>query len=543
MQYVEVKKRDGLARLGIFQRPNRKIVVPCAVDVKELFPNLKSLVLSNVPLSADPSFVATYFQPGDDPIAVHPHACANVPHGSCIMVSNWHTALGDPKRYVTWLITLKEGIPPDTIWYSPAAALPSTVNLLVYSGFDMFDFMGVDLKSIQGLYCTPEGEFPRTWMEEGMCDCEGCRTNDLFLHNRTALTREIVLVSRFIERSQLRELVESRSRLNSSHVAILRHLDEAYSFLEKRVPLIRHAMILASSSDSIRRIEVRRFAERVVHRYLPLSHDVAVLLPCSARKPYSLSRSHRKFIEVIDHRAHELIVTSPLGLVPRDLERVYPAAHYDVPVTGYWDREELSIISNIIAQYFEKHRYRRIIAHLDGGAQKAVELAADQSGMELEFTCIDHPTSDQSLRALGNAVSGEQRLTKNFFIHGIISWQFGKAINTEGMVVLRRTGDTIVSRANSQLFSFILDSGLCIPTFEGWELLGDIYRVHIDDFIPHGDILAAGVAKVDPLIREGDEVFVVGGKAIATGKAAMGAVEMVSSKRGIAVKVRKVLKC
>lgn len=543
MQYVEVKKRDGLARIGIFQRPDRKLVVPCAVNMKELFPNLSSLALSNVPLSADPSFVATYLKRGGDPITVHPHAYTDVPNGSCIMVANWHTALVDPERYVAWLITLKKGIPPDTIWYPPAAALPSTINLLVYSGFDIFDFTAVDLKSIQGLYCTPEGEFPSSWMGEGMCDCEGCRTNDIFLHNRTALTREIVLVSRFIERSQLRELVESRCRFNPNHVAILRHFDEAYSFLEQRMPLIRHAMILATSGESIRRIEIRRFSERVINRYLPPPRVVAVLLPCSAKKPYSLSRSHRKFIGVIGGRAHELIVTSPLCLVPRDLERVYPAAHYDVPVTGYWDREELAIISNIIAQYFEQHRYRRIIVHLDGGARKAVELAADQTDMELEFTCIDHPTSDRSLRALENAVSGEQHLNRDFFIRGTISWQFGKAIDTGGMVVRRRTNEVIVSRANSQLFSFALDTGLCIPTFKGWEILGDTYRVHIDDFVPHGDILAAGVVEVDPLIREGDEVFVVGARARATGKAVMGAAEMVSSKRGVAVKVRKVLKC
>ncbi|MFA5254786.1 MAG: PUA domain-containing protein [Methanoregula sp.] len=46
----------------------------------------------------------------------------------------------------------------------------------------------------------------------------------------------------------------------------------------------------------------------------------------------------------------------------------------------------------------------------------------------------------------------------------------------------------------------------------------------------------------DPEIRDGDEVLVVGKMAIATGRAAMTAAEMKNSKRGVAVRVRKVKK-
>ena len=70
--------------------------------------------------------------------------------------------------------------------------------------------------------------------------------------------------------------------------------------------------------------------------------DVLILLPCSARKPYSSSRSHKAFRRAINHSsAHEVVVTSPLGLVPRDLEEVWPAGHYDIPVTGDWTLDEI----------------------------------------------------------------------------------------------------------------------------------------------------------------------------------------------------------
>ena len=42
------------------------------------------------------------------------------------------------------------------------------------------------------------------------------------------------------------------------------------------------------------------------------------------------------------------MVTSPLGLVPRDLEEVWPAGHYDIPVTGDWTRDEINRVTKMI---------------------------------------------------------------------------------------------------------------------------------------------------------------------------------------------------
>ncbi len=99
-----------------------------------------------------------------------------------------------------------------------------------------------------------------------------------------------------------------------------------------------------------------------------------------------------------------------------------------------------------------------------------------------------------------------------------------------------------VLRGKQQLFSIDSGTGLFRPTFEGWDLIPEGYRVRIDAFVPQGDILAPGVTGCDPGIREGDEVLVEGPLAVATGRAMMGADEMRRSKRGVAVKVRKVKK-
>lgn len=538
---VSFRKRDGLSRTGTLKTDGLPPVrLPAVAECRELFPALVTLAGTNLPLCA-PAAIVNQFPPEEEiqPVPIHPQLDNRARSGDCVMVAGWHTAIANPRTYVDWLIDLKDKTPVDTAWYAPASALPSTAAILCYSGFDLFDYTAVDLKSAQGWFCTPEGDFPKDALRSGICSCPGCAAEDLQAHNRHALRQELAFITWFIGKGQLRDLVESRCRMNAAQVAIMRHLDQKYVFMERVQPIARAGVMRANSGESLQRAEIRRFAERVIERYMPPKTDVAVLLPCSAKKPYSLSQSHRKFQLAIGGRAHELIVTSPLGLVPRELETMYPAGHYDVPVTGYWDAEECAVITDILARYFRKHPYRRIIAHLEGGALKVAQMAAVQCGIMLEYSCTEHPVGNTALNALDAALTGERKV-KDDRLHGMISYQFNCDVDTKGTMLRGHFPEVFYSRNNIQLFSIDTGTGMLRPTLDGWKVIPKGYRVHIDDFIPEGDILAPGVVSADPAIRDGDEVLVVGARALGTGRAALPADEMRRCRRGVAVRVRKI---
>lgn len=537
----EIRDRDGLARSGILKDGENSLRFPAVVDAASFFSNRLDRPFTNVPLGAPRGFAEQYLVPGEHPTTVHPQYPVQVPDGDIAMVSNWHTALQNPRQYVDWLISLKTDVRADTAWYAPAAALPSTVWMLIASGFDLFDTTAVDLKSAQQIFCLPEGEFPADLLDQGVCACQGCRDHDLKVHNRLTLEAEVNRVSVFLQNGQLRELAEARCRLNAAQVSVLRHLDNHYDWVEQWTPVARTATFKANSGESMNRPEVKRFVDRLLTRYIPPSAEVAVLLPCSARKPYSRSQSHRRFINAVAGRAHEIIITSPLGVVPREIELCYPAAHYDVPVTGYWDREEVAVLAGVLAKYLAKHQYRRVIAHLEGGAMQVAAMAADICGITLECTVRDHPTSGASLSTLDAALAGERRVRSDQ-IKGMLSFQFNAEVDTAGMQVRGKFPRLSVMRNRRPLFSLDTTTGMLRPTFEGWSLIPAGYRVVIDDFVPQGDILAPGVLSADPVIREGDEVLVEGPHALATGRAAMGAFEMARSTHGVAVRRRKVMK-
>lgn len=541
MKNCEFTGRDSTGRIGRLRFDETEYTLPGVFETDTLFPALPKRRLDALFPHDDPEFIRKFFSwDGELPIPVHIHTEKDIRSGETIITPNWHTLLAQPRELIRHLLILKTRIPPDTCWYFPGVALPENVSILVHAGFDLFDYTQVDLKTTQGIFCLPDGEYQDDLTGAGLCQCPGCQKGDLWEHNRTALRMELALIRQRIQRGTFREFLEGKVRSRPEHVSLLRYLDRS-NWMEEYTPACRQTPFIASSGDSIHRPEVKRFTERLLTRYIRPLTDVAVLLPCSARKPYSLSQSHHRYIEAIGRRAHELILTSPLGVVPRDLELIYPAAMYDVPVTGYWDHEERYQISETLTKYLVKQNYRRVLAHLDGDALLIAKEAADAAGITLESTCATHPGDHESLNMLSESLKGEKKV-RNHLLRGMISFQFGYDLRASGLEMKGSYPEVVFKQNRRPIFSIEPSTGMVRPSFEGWAMIDTGYRVYIDNFIPQGDILAPGVIEADPAIRPGDEVLVIGDQVRATGRAVMGADEMRRSNRGVAVRVRKIKK-
>ena len=105
--------------------------------------------------------------------------------------------------------------------------------------------------------------------------------------------------------------------------------------------------VICSSEESLYRPEAVRWRQRM-EIMKPLG-DTVVLLPCSMKKPYSNSKSHQKFRK-LTRSYQELIVTSPFGICPRELENTFPIQSYDVSTTGSWSADEIEESGRLIAK-------------------------------------------------------------------------------------------------------------------------------------------------------------------------------------------------
>ena len=457
-----------------------------------------------------------------------------------------------PREFVASIRRIREELGPAKVLAVTGLASPSNLAALVYAGIDVVDSSRMILDSARGLFHTSDGVTREAEADRAACGCPACAAGeDLAAHNERSLFRELLLVRNHLAHDRLRELVERRLANAPWNTAVVRHLDlREYDLVESYAPISGGEM-LAYSRESLTRPEVVRFRRRVRERYArPPSARVLLLLPCSARKPYSASRSHRRFRDAIlasknPSIVHEVIVTSPLGLIPRELERFYPARAYDIPVTGDWSRDEAAIVSEDLAAYADAGRYDAIVAHLGAEAPIVKEIIPDAV-----FTAHDRPTSDESLASLTRALDDTTSSFKGVprgrrfeeEMTNIARFQFGDAGPKliEGASFRGRFPDVRVLHGGRQVAMYT-GRGLLSLTLDGARILSklDAYCVEIEDFLPKGNVFAVGVRDASKEIRPGDEVAVrYAGDVRAVGTAKLASREMVDLKRGEAVHVR-----
>ncbi len=276
-----------------------------------------------------------------------------------------------------------------------------------------------------------------------------------------------------------------------------------------------------------------------------------LLLPCSAKKPYSLSKTHTLYRKAIrdsgcQYLVHEVIITSPLGIVPRELELLYPAQNYDIPVTGHWSRDEIAMIQEDLLDLLEKNEYEQVIAHLGTEKDFVCEVLED-----CVSTSDGGPTSKASLSKLTEELAQlleeypkgnrTERMEEDMTARCVFQFGKGGEALTESGEIKGRYPSLKMFSDGRQLGMLVEERGMISLTLDGAERISkaDVYCVEIDDFQPEGNLFAIGVEDADNEIRIGDDVVVRHEKDVrAVGTAVMNWKEMVESERGEAVRIR-----
>ncbi len=590
--YFEVHERDGAARVAEL-RLSDPVTTPALVDEVDrggdpsarshgiiedagsLWPEERELpegdesTLTVLPHRAFPGGTADEVQESfavDHPEVEYPNAVVVSPDTAADHAADAYVVSGAPgfvghgAAFREAIVDVREAIPADSALYLPGAATPKNVAVLAYAGVDLVDPDRAVVKGTQGKYLTNDGEAFLEDLTELPCACPACQRSveefdreDCARHNVNALAAELGRVRERIRAGRLRDYVEGQARHEQWLTAAFREFDQQWGYVEERTPVYRTGEITAATEDTMRRVEIQRFAERVTSRYRNRFDNPLVLVPCSARKPYSESQSHGQFHDATQFRAHTVSMTSPIGVVPQELELTYPAQHYDSVVTGRWSAEEKQFVSTILRQYLERNEYPRVIAHVPGeGYRDICERVEESLDVEFEYTVEDHPTTTESLANLSSTLSGELKFSKREREHNtvraIADYQFGPGagddlfgdISTQSRYPKLRVHDD----GGEQLAAMVPQYGVLAFTLAGARRWVDsdaaTKRVEIDGFTPHGSVLAPGVLNADDDIRVGDEVVIEGPAAFAVGRAQMTGPEMAESTRGIACSVRHV---
>lgn len=457
--------------------------------------------------------------------------------------------LTHPNFLIKYLSFVKSWVSPNILIYAPGVPL-TYIPFLAYLGVDLFDSLFIRMiSSIPTQYSEIIPEYPIK--------------SESFL--------QILQVTRKrLEISKLRDLVRFYSNSFPPLKSLLRIIDGRIQ-LEVGTPIYGPRTLYCTDETDFTRPEVARFRERIRTRYSPpLGLSGIIFLPCSAKKPYSKSKSHlifektiRRSLKKIRNQFERIILTSPLGVVPRNLEYTFPAAHYDIPTTGDWSAIEKKHLTEDIVDLLQKiNSSTPLVGYVKGTEREILAKACQKEHHKIHLI----PEEVQSLfsnmglkyfatileEAFSDVEAAPSVVSNINFLRMIADFQFGKDIGLQLIpenvkIHGRREFGLRVFLENKYLLSFRPESGfLSLSLMAGNRILGFTNNVVTFDGvkIEGSTIFSKAISEADPEIRPNDEVLIINkeGNLIATGISYLSGDLLVNMDSGKGIRIRKKVK-
>ncbi|OLS24386.1 MAG: Archaeosine synthase [Candidatus Heimdallarchaeota archaeon LC_3] len=485
-----------------------------------------------------------------------------------------------PRTMWEYILKIKS-VFPSSLLYTPGIH-PLFMPLLAYLGIDVFDNLYTDYLSHLNKYLTWNYDLDnkKSNLNQSLpCLCEICNKkdfsnslslSDLTLHNRNFTKGLLKLIQNAIINQNLRDLVKQSSKRFPSLAGLLRLADNEKQYLNSYVNFDRSDQLLITDETDYVRPEIVEFQNRLLNRY---SYDKQkwglLLLPCSARKPYSQSNSHKKFAETIKkglgsyrYGLEEWIITSPLGIVPRYLESLYPVKYYDITVTGHWSDLEFAILNNLFENMLKPiPKGFPIIAYLPEPEKTLIKRITKEKDYNITFIEFKGRSSvsenlyafERILHDIQRSLSKENRVSKQNWLlkkfQTIADFQFGldiglKLFPEETKLFLRSFNETAEYQKN-QLATISKESGLLTLTLDGVKrVLNHVEGLKVifdGEEITGSALYCSGISYADPQIKPGNEVLVynINERFLGIGKTNLTGKELQDLNYGLGVSLRK----
>ena len=445
-------------------------------------------------------------------------------------------------------------LPDDTPRHLMGAGHPMIFALAVAMGCDLFDSAAYILYAENDRLLSTRGTFKLENLQEMPCSCEVCckytpddlrampkeKRRDLIAqHNLNVSFAELRLIRQAIYDGNLMELVEERCRAHPALLEAVRHLGEYSEDLEKYDPRSKKSAFFYTGPESLLRSEVRRHINRL--REMPKKRDLVILPP--TRKPYSKFTSGKLGEFYIYGREQEIdientdfmVVDIPFGLIPLDIDELYPLSQNDAPKTR--DVDSIEFVEDFISEFVEYYEqvliHSRVIEDLDIGLYnkciKSDEIRYKKDDLRKIKAIADYQFGVGAGEALFSGNINIEKSKKT----GKIRHIFDGKVN----IVNMRASDSylILSKEGAKR----LHNAMPYPKNRV------VVNKDAEPFALDGkSVFCKFAVDCDDNIRANDEVLIVNekDKLLAYGKTLLGACEIKELNTGQAVKTRKGMK-
>ena len=307
-------------------------------------------------------------------------------------------------RLLEMIMAAKVNLPVERPLHLFGAGHPFMFALAVALGCDLFDSAAYAKYAREERYMTARGTTRLSELRYFPCSCPVCRKNDpqsvlemkkverqrmLAEHNLYVSFSEIRLIKQAIVEGRLWEQLELRGHGHPNLLKALKGLDKHAEYLERHSPITKRSGLFFFSSLGLSRPEVTRHRTRLSERYSPPKAKVLVLLPHAKTKPFHKSNKYKRIFKDIQRKLgdeitdfHICIYAAPFGIVPIELDEVYPLSQYEIAAP--LDLETIKYTARQVVAYLMTMNYERVFLFQDTETWKGKIVAACRQTCEKE---------------------------------------------------------------------------------------------------------------------------------------------------------------
>jgi 7-cyano-7-deazaguanine tRNA-ribosyltransferase len=309
------------------------------------------------------------------------------------------------------ILTAKKGLPVERPLHLFGAGHPAMFSLAVALGCDLFDSAAYALYARENRYMTENGTWRLNELDYFPCSCPRCsaetprglekrthKEREVFLaeHNLHVCIAEIKRIKQAIRNGRLWEHTEMRAHAHPALLSALKRLRNHEDFLEKYSPTVKSSGFFYFDSVGLARPEITHYRKRLSERYNPPNNaKVLLLVPQTRNKPFHKAPEFKKIRQLfrslgkeLSCQIHVCVYSAPFGLVPLELDEVYPLSQHEVALP--LDLETVDYVATQTAEYIKRSAYKSVVLLNDtklweGTVKKASIKACKTAVLPFDF--------------------------------------------------------------------------------------------------------------------------------------------------------------
>jgi 7-cyano-7-deazaguanine tRNA-ribosyltransferase len=344
-------------------------------------------------------------------------------------------ALGSPTevmesyRYdvlVDMILTAKMNLPFERPLHLFGAGHPHMMALAVALGCDLFDSAAYALYARENRYMTENGTWRLGEIDYFPCQCPKCASStpkavlempkdekERFLaeHNLHVCVAELKRIKQAIRDGRLWEHVEMRAHAHPALLTALKQMKNYAVFIEKHSPVVKQSGFFFFDNVGLARPEIAHYRERLSARYRPPEEaKVLVLMPQTKNKPFHRGEEFKDARRIINRlgeenvaRVHVCFYAAPFGVVPLELDEVYPLSQHETSMP--LDCEVKDYVATHVANYIKRSNYRTVVLIHDpenwgNSVKQQCKSACHKKGAAFEHLTMGAQSTKEFLASL-----------------------------------------------------------------------------------------------------------------------------------------------